>query len=271
MIFPFLPDETYGPYEVFNPREIGWVILLTSGIGLVGYILMRIFGAGHGILMTGILGGLVSSTAVTWVFSKKSREAPALAIYCATAILAASSIMVLRVALWVVIFNPQLFNGLAIALGLVFLAAIGVTLFYYLKSRNDKKVKTEMPAGEPLNLLGALFFGLIYTVILFVVAYANDVFGEEGIFVASGIAGVSDVDAITISVSKLASGSISPHSAQIAILIATISNSLVKSGIAVWAGAREMRKHIFIGYGAIVIAAIIGFVAMTLMRTEGIN
>ena len=264
LIFPFLPNTTYGPYDVLNPREIGWVVIVTSGVGLIGYTLMRVLGAHKGILLTGIIGGLVSSTAVTWVFSKKSKESPALSAYCAIAILAASSIMVIRVMIWVFIFNRSLFTELLLPLLIVFLAAIGVTLFIYLRNRDDKKVDTDIPAGKPLNIKGALVFGLLYMIIILAVAYANDVFGEEGIYLASGIAGLSDVDAITISVSKLAMGSISVISAQNAILIATLSNTLVKMGIALWTGSTELRKFILLGYGAIFVAALIGFAILNL-------
>lgn len=264
LIFPFLPDETYGPYDVFNPRELGWVVVLISGLGFAGYVLMRIFGAGNGILITGILGGLVSSTAVTWIFSKKSNEEPSLSAHCAIAILAASSIMVIRVLIWVFIFNPQLANALILPLVLMFAAAIGITLYFFIKHRNQKEVDAEVPAGQPLQLKGAMLFAIIYTAILFAVAYANDMFGEEGIYAASSIAGLTDVDAITISVSKLAKGSLDMLSAQNAILIATLSNTLVKIGIALWNGSRELRKFIFIGYGAIFFAAIAGFVMLNI-------
>jgi uncharacterized membrane protein (DUF4010 family) len=264
MIFPFLPDETYGPYDVINPKEVGWVIILTSGLGLVGYILMRIFGAHKGTLITGVIGGLVSSTAVTWIFAKKSRENPDLSMHCVTAILAASSIMVIRVGIWVTVFNRQLLQNVALSLGIVFAAAIGITLYYYIKSRDQKSVDSDLPHGKPLNLTGALIFGALYTIILLVVAYANDTFGNKGIFLASGVAGVSDVDAITISVSKLSLGSISAVTAGNAILIATISNTLVKMGIAIWAGSKKMRRKLYLGYGAIFVAAILGFILMNL-------
>lgn len=264
LLFPFLPDETFGPYDVINPREVGWVVIVTSGVGLVGYALMRIMGAHKGILLTGIIGGLVSSTAVTWVFSKKSKEAPALSAYCAIAILAASSIMVIRVMIWVFIFNQALFKDLLLPLAIVFLGAIGVTLFIYFRNKDTTKVDTDIPAGKPLNLKGALLFGVIYTCIILAVAYANDMFGEEGIYLASGIAGLSDVDAITISVSKLAMSSISMISAQNAILIATLSNTLVKMGISLWAGSAELRKFILMGYGAIFVASLIGFAILNL-------
>ena len=108
LIFPFLPNQTFGPFDVFNPQELGWVIVLTSGLGFIGYLLMKFLGSDRGILLTGILGGMVSSTVVTWVFSKKSKEVPALSRSCAVAILAASTIMVIRVFVWVIIFNRTL-------------------------------------------------------------------------------------------------------------------------------------------------------------------
>lgn len=262
LIFPFLPDQTYGPYDVINPREIGWVILLTSGLGFIGYVLMRIFGADKGILLSGIMGGLVSSTAVTWVFSRKSKEAPALSLNCAIAILAASSIMVVRVLIWVIVFNPDLLSTFALPLAIVFLGAIGVTLYFYFLEKKNKQTDAKIPLGKPLNLSGALVFGMIYTVIIFMVAYASETFGNSGIYITSGIGGLSDIDAITISVSKFSKASISMLTAQNAILIATLANTLVKAGIALWAGSKELRKYIYIGYGAIFVAAIIGFVIL---------
>ena len=264
LIFPFLPNETYGPYDVLNPRDIGWVILLTSGLGFIGYVMMRIFGADRGILLSGIVGGLVSSTAVTWVFSRKSKEQPALSLNCAIAILAASSIMVIRVLIWIIVFNPELLSTFALPIGIVFLGAIGVTLFFYRKEKKSKSSEATIPLGKPLNLKGALVFGIIYTVIIFMVAYASDTFGNSGIYLTSGIGGLSDIDAITISVTKLSKTEISILIAQNAILIATIANTLVKIGIALWAGSKEIRKYIFIGYGVIFVAAVIAFIVLNI-------
>src|SRR5688572_5339542 len=229
LIFPFLPNTTYGPYDVINPREIGWVIILTSGLGFIGYVLMRIMGAGKGILWSGIIGGLVSSTAVTWVFSRKSKEHPELSLNCAIAILAASSIMVIRVFIWIIVFNPELLSTFSLPLGIVFLGAIGVTLYFYFREKKNSKTDNAMPPGKPLNLIGALVFGLIYTVIIFMVAYASNTFGNSGIYITSGIGGLSDIDAITISVSKLSRESITALTAQNAILIATVATTIVRS------------------------------------------
>ncbi len=259
LLFPFLPDQTYGPYDVLNPKEIGWVIILTSGLGFVGYILAKYLGARKGILLGGTIGGLVSSTAVTWIYAKKSKENESLSASCATAILAASSIMFIRVLIWTFIFNKTLFNSLIPSIGLLFLSAIGITLYIFFKGKNKEINDAEMPLSKPLDLKGAMVFGLIYVVILLVVSYANENLGEGGTLVSSAIAGFSDIDAITISISKLTGESLELSIGAIAILIAVISNTLVKMGIGMYAGSRELRKNLLFGYGTMFIAALIAF------------
>lgn len=257
LVFPFLPNRTFGPYDVLNPREIGWVIVLTSGLGFVGYVLTKFLGTKTGILMSGIFGGLVSSTAVTWVFAKKSKENEAFSHSCAVAILAASSIMIVRVLVWIFIFNRELFNQLFFTLILVLLAAIGITFFLFFTEGKSEITHTEMPKGKPLDLIGAMIFGIIYSVILLVVSYANENLGEGGILLSSAVAGLSDIDAITISVSKLAGTTLDFNIASIAVLIATISNTLVKMGIGIWAGSKTLRKDLYLGYGVIFISALL--------------
>ena len=259
LIFPFLPDQTYGPYDVLNPKEIGWVVILTSGLGFLGYLLTKFLGAKKGILLGGIVGGFVSSTAVTWIYAKKSKENEALSESCATAILAASSIMFIRVLIWTFIFNKTLFNTLIPGIGLIFFSGIGVTFYLFFKGKSKEINGTEMPLSKPLDLKGALIFGLIYVVILIVVSYANENLGEGGILVSSGIAGFSDIDAISISISKLTGDSLGLRIGAIAILIAVISNTLVKMGIGLYAGSVALRKNLFIGYGTMFIAALIAY------------
>jgi uncharacterized membrane protein (DUF4010 family) len=259
LIFPFLPNQAFGPYEVFNPRELGWIVVLTSGLGFVGYLLMKFLGSDRGILLTGILGGLISSTVVTWIFSKKSKEVPELSRNCAVAILAASTIMVLRVLVWVAIFNQALLPGLMLPMTLIFLAGIGSSIFFHRKQPSNPKVRTAFPLGEALNLREAIFFGLLYTGILFLVSYANHQYGAKGIFLSSAIAALTDIDAITISVSKLAGETVSLSIAQNAILLATLCNTIVKIGISLWAGSTSLRKYVLIGYGLVFAAGLVGF------------
>jgi uncharacterized membrane protein (DUF4010 family) len=262
LILPFLPNQTYGPFEVFNPKELGWVIVLTSGLTFVGHLLMKFLGTDRGILFTGIVGGLISSTVVTWVFSKKSKEVPELSIHCAVAILAASTIMIVRVVVWVLIFNPALWPALGLPIAVLFLAGLGISIYFYRKQQAANQLNAEVPLGNPLNLREAIFFGLLYTGILFLVSYANEEFGEAGIFLSTGIAALTDIDAITISLSKLAGKNIQFLTAQNAILIAALCNTIVKIGISLFAGSNRLRKYILIGYGVIFLAGIVGFIVL---------
>ncbi len=264
ILFPFLPNENYGPYQVINPREIGLVIILTSGLGFLGYVLMRFLGTKKGILLTGILGGLVSSTMVTWVFSKKSKEGDSLNSLYTSAILAACTIMVVRVALWVFLFNKFLLVGLALPLSILFLTAAGTSIFFYVRNKKNSSAEKQLPLGKPLEMTNAILFGVLYVVILLVITFANDYFGDEGIFITSGIAGLSDVDAISISISKMSVATLSPKTAQNAILIATLANTISKFVIALWASSKEMRKNVLIGYGLIIVAALVGFAILNL-------
>ncbi|MBC6369001.1 MgtC/SapB family protein [Algoriphagus sp. AK58] len=263
LIFPFLPDQTFGPYDVLNFKEIGWVVLLTSGLGLVGYILTKFLGANRGILLSGLVGGLVSSTAVTWVFAQKSKENSSLSSSCATAILAASSIMTIRVLIWTFIFNLALFEKLLIPILIVFIAGLGITVYIFTKRNKEPMEDQLIPLKKPLDLKSALVFGAIYSTILLLVSYANENLGERGTFISSAIAGISDIDAITISVSKLAGNQLIMQIAGISILIATISNTLVKMGIGIYAGSIELRKKLILGYGVVFGA---GIIALFLIR-----
>ncbi|HCE53781.1 MAG TPA: MgtC/SapB family protein [Lutibacter sp.] len=262
LILPFLPNEFYGPYDVINPREVGWIIVLISGIGFVGYILMKFLGTDRGILLTSILGGLVSSTFVTFTFSKKSKETPELSKIYAVGIFAAATIMVIRVLLLVFIFNKAMLAGLVLPLFIVLLTAFGIALFFYKSQFGKPHTIDKIVLGDPLNIKNAVFFGIFYMGILLLVSYANHIYGAKGIYVSSAISALTDIDAIAISVSKLGGTTMNFLIAQNAILLAVLSNTVVKIGIAVFMGSIALKKYVLIGYGCIFIAGIVGFLVL---------
>jgi len=262
LILPFLPNEFYGPYEVINPREVGWIIVLISGIGFVGYILMKFLGTDRGILLTSILGGLVSSTLVTFTFSKKSKETPELSQNYAVGIFAAATIMVLRIFLLVFIFNKTMLIQLTIPLLIILFATFGIALYFYNKQFEKQHAVDKIILGDPLNIKNAIFFGIFYTGILLLVSYANHAYGTKGIYLSSAISALTDIDAIAISVSKLGGTTMNLLIAQNAILLATLSNTVVKIGIAVFTGSRQLKKYVLIGYSIVFIAGIIGFLVL---------
>ncbi|MFV0571990.1 MAG: MgtC/SapB family protein [Xanthomarina gelatinilytica] len=262
LILPFLPNTDFGPYNVINPSEIGWIIVLTSGIGFIGYILMKFLDSKRGLLLTGIFGGMVSSTVVSWIFSKRGKEQPKLSSSFAIAIFAAATIMIGRVLIWVFIFNPTMINGLLTPIFIMILTAIGVTFYFYKKHNVNQLESEEIPLGEPLNIRDAVFFGLIYTAILILVSYASNNYGDKGIYISSAISALTDIDAITISMSKLGGNTVEFLTAQNAILLATLTNTIVKIGLTLWFGSKQLKKYILIGYGLIFIAGIVGFIIL---------
>jgi uncharacterized membrane protein (DUF4010 family) len=248
LIFPFLPNTPFGPYAVLNPKEIGWVVLLTSGFGFLGYILIKTFGAHRGILLGGLLGGLVSSTSITWIYARKSKENPALSGPCATAILGASSILFVRVSLWTALFSPLLFRSISLYLLLLLLISLASTFYTYSKNKGEQHEENVTP-HKPLDLVSALVFGGIYTGILLTVSYANDYFGGRGTLLTSVIAGLADIDAVSISVAKLSGTTLSISLAELSLVLACLSNTLVKLLIGSYLGSPQLRSLLLKGYG----------------------
>ncbi len=264
IILPFLPDIFIGPYNVINPREIGWVVVMTSGIGFLGYLLTKFLGHKKGILISGVIGGLVSSTMSAWVFAKKSKESDTFSAACAIAILIASSLMLLRIIFWVSIFNKNLIEGLLLPIALIIIAGSAYSIYLFRKQDQTLSLKEELHRGTALEFQSALIFGILYIIILLLVSFANEYAGERGILISGFIAGLSDIDAITISVSKLSLNEISNSTAMNAILTASISNTIVKLGIGLWAGSRELKLYLLKGFGLVLIAGLIGYLIINL-------
>ena len=247
LILPFLPNTNFGPYNVINPSEIGWIVVLTSGIGFVGYLLMKFLDSKRGLLLTGIFGGMVSSTVVTWIFSKKSAEDPKLSNAFSIPIFSAAAVMIVRVIFWVILFNKTMLTGLLFPLILITITALAVTFYFYKKQHAKKRDTNALPLGDPLNIRDAIFFGILYTAILILISYASNEYGESGIYLSSAISALTDIDAITISMSKLGGKSVAFLTAQNAILIATLTNTLIKIGLSLWFGSKQLKKNILIG------------------------
>jgi len=255
IILPLLPDKAYGPFQVLNPRHIWFVIVLIASINFIGYLLMRFLGEKKGILLTGMIGGLFSSTAVAWSFSQKSRKLQTNSQTLAIAILLASSIMFARVLFLVYILNSLLSQTLYIALLILLVTGVLTSALMYSKVKN-KTASESIEVKNPLNLAGAIKFGILYATILLFVNIAQTYFGNMGIYIASALSGLTDVDAITISMANLSKDSITLFVAKNAIIIAALSNTLVKYFITLFLGNRELKKYSSFGFGALFLCGI---------------
>jgi uncharacterized membrane protein (DUF4010 family) len=257
IILPLVPDQNFGPppLDVINPYKIWLMVVLISGLNFASYLLVKMVGAEHGIGLTGLLGGLVSSTAVTLGFSQRSRQEPGQVSALALGILVAWTVMFVRVVVLVTAVN----RSLALPIGLV-MAGFGIpslAICWILWRRQRSAETATVSAGEnPFELGEAIRFGLLFGVITFVAKAAQVYLGAPGLYLAGAIAGLTDVDAIALSMAQLARGD--PSSADAAsrtIVIAVASNTLFKTGMVAFLGAPGLRRIILAAAGVILLAA----------------
>jgi uncharacterized membrane protein (DUF4010 family) len=258
VILPVLPNRVLfePPFDVLNPFKIWLMVVLISGVSFLGYVLMKIVGPNHGIGLTGFLGGLVSSTAVTLSFSERSSREEDFSRPFALAIMISSTIMFARVLVLVGILNQALLGDLWLPLSLTGLVGVGYSLYLFITQRVDQQ--SEIAISNPFDLMSAVKFGAIYGLVLFVSRAAQLYFGDPGVVVSSILSGLADVDAITLSMTELSSsGSLGLRTASDAILLAVLSNTVVKAGIATMTGSRQLRRVLFPGYALMIVTGIV--------------
>ncbi|WP_374655006.1 MgtC/SapB family protein [Dongia sp.] len=256
VVLPVLPDKGYGPYEIFNPRNTWLMVVLISAMSFVGYFSIRALGAATGVLATGLFGGMVSSTATTVSFARLAQAAPTQGRIFAAGTVLANVVMAVRVLILAAILAPNLALALAWPLGLAAAMAGLVVAFIWYNTRKTPVLREEVAVSNPFELSEAVKFAVLLTVVLFLERFLSDRFGEAGLYVLSLIAGLADVDAITLSVAKQAKlGGEELIGAEIAILLAVGSNACVKGFIAARAGGSFARWSVGAMSGMVAVAA----------------
>jgi len=260
IILPLVPNQGYGPLAAFNPYRIWMMVVLISGLGFCGYILMRLLGARSGILLTGLVGGLASSTATTLALTRNSRETPQLSGTLAIGILIANTVMLLRVIAIVAALDPSLALSSGIALGIMGVPTVFIVLFEVWREKHSKR-EVEIPnVRNPLRLVTAIKFGLLFGVVTFLIEAVSHWGDGRGFFVVSFISGLTDMDAIALSLVNVhESGRILTRVAAQGILVAAIANTVFKMGFALAIGSPPMRRSILAGMGAMILAGIAAF------------
>jgi uncharacterized membrane protein (DUF4010 family) len=249
VVLPVLPNRTYGPFDVFNPFKAWLMVVLIVGIGLGGYLTYHLAGARVGTLLSGILGGLVSSTATTVTASRFARADERRITAAAIIVLLASSISVFRVLVEVAVVNPLDLRETAPPLATFLVVFLLLTLHLY--RRRSAEVLHLDPPGNPAGLKPAVLFGLLYVAVLFGVAAARHYLGDAGLYGIAVISGLTDVDAITLSTADLMrSGSLEPSTGWRVILIAALANLVFKGGIVAVTGGRILFLRVLPVYGA---------------------
>ena len=238
VILPLLPEGPYGPEPGIKPRDLWMLVLLFSGMSFVGYIAQRLSG-NAGYPLTGLLGGLVSSTSVTLTFARLSQSNPQQQAQLAAGAVAASTILFLRVAAAVAVLDASLLPTLARFLAAPFIAGLAALALAWRSLRGEKAEPTEM--RNPLQLRNAIEMAALFLVVLYAVFYVRRWIGDAGLMASGFILGLTDVDALTLSMTRSVATGITIDAACRAILAGIIANSIMKAVIAFTVGNTRFR------------------------------
>ena len=256
VILPVLPDQTYGPYDVLNPHQIWRMVVLIVGIGLAGYVANKLAGAAAGSALAGLLGGLISSTATTVTFARRTRAAPGSERAAAVVILTASAVACARVLVEIGAVAPSFLleaaPPLGTLLGVMLVLAVGM---YFLGRSGDDELP---PQSNPAEIRPAVVFAVIYAVILLAIAASREHFGDSGLYVVAVISGLTDVDAVTLSTSRLvADQRLADDLAWRLILVALLSNLAFKGAMVGVLGSWRLFAWVGALFGAALAAGVL--------------
>jgi uncharacterized membrane protein (DUF4010 family) len=263
IVLPLLPDRPIDPWNAVSPRKVGLFVALIAGINFLGYLLSRVLGARRGAGLSGIVGGLASSTAVTAAMAQRARAADAMITPGQLATFLANVVMFGRV----LVVTALLHRGVAAALLAPMLAMGGVLLAgaawkWRALRREGTTSDGQVALENPFALLPALKWGGLLAIILVASAVARAEFGSRGLLVAAAVSGFADVDAINVAVSRQAArGDLPTSFAALAITVAVLSNTLVKGGIAVASGGWRFGRDVALAF-VLAMAAGLGAAAL---------
>jgi uncharacterized membrane protein (DUF4010 family) len=253
---PVLPNKGYGPYEALNPRDLWLMTIAIAGVSFIGYVAVKIAGTRYGPLIAGVAGGVVSSTITTLDLARRAKRTSGSTTSLLAGALAASVTMFLRVAVVVALFGPALLPQIAwpLVAAAVVSAVAALLLDWPWAGGKSAPAAQVAPVTNPFEIRTVLFFGLLLAVITLLSTVLTHTFGGGGGVVLAAIAGLSDVDAITLSMTRVAGNNVSQSAAEAAILTAVVSNSLAKSALAIGVGGRAFGLR-YLGVTLVAIAA----------------
>jgi uncharacterized membrane protein (DUF4010 family) len=262
VILPLLPDRAFGPYGVLNPFQIWLMVVLVAAVSLSGYVAWRLTLGRHGLVLTGVLGGLVSSTATTLGYARQvaagSQTLPAAVLV----ILLANATKLVRVLFLVGVVAPDALPSALVLLVPALLVSLAGVAWRW-KSVDTAPANGEEAFRNPTQLGTALGFGAAYALVLLFSAWANDVLGASGVLALAAASGLTDVDAITLSsMQMLNREALSEEVALTAVAVAVASNLVFKTVMASAAGGPVLRGPVVRAFGAVLVGLGAGVAAL---------
>lgn len=261
IILPLLPDRNLGPYGALNPYRIWWVVVLIVGVGLAGYAALRSMGK-RGLVVVGLLGGVVSSTATTLAFSRHARRDPALSGVAVIVIVLANLVVLVRLGIVVAILAPAIIKTLyPIFAGGLIVGSLGA--WYGFRQLHPHQTTPELTITNPTELRTALGFAALYAVILLLSAWLSDVIGNEALYGLALVSGLTDIDAISLSTLRLFNlGTLPAMNVVNVILLAVLANLIFKSALTISLGGWAKMRHAVAGMGAVALGLISAWLIM---------
>ncbi|KAB0317509.1 MgtC/SapB family protein [Vibrio diabolicus] len=243
VMLPLLPNQSYGPWNALNPYEIWWMVVLIASISFVGYFAIKIGGAKRGILFTSVFAGLSSSTALTLQFSHLSREQASISPLLASGILLSCGTMFPRLLIVLSVINPQLVK-LLWPIVMAMMVALYIPAWWIWRRSEVEQIEQSNKQTNPLALQSALFFGLVLAVIMLLAHALSEWFGNAGVLILSALSGITDVDAISLTLGRQSTQTLSVTTAALGILIAASVNTIVKMGMVIAIGDKKLWRRI---------------------------
>ena len=256
VVLPALPDRSMDVLYGLNPRFVWLMVVFVSGLGFAAYLLGRFLGPERGIALTGVIGGFVSSTATTVSMAGKTAENETLYRICGFAVVTASVVMFPRALVEVSVVNPQLLPSVALPLGVMTAVGAVSAAFLYWWTATTETVEVD-ELKNPFRLQPALVFGAVFAIVLLVSESANEWLGASGVYATAFFSGLADVDAMTITLSRLAAkGTVSTEIATTGIVIAAIANTFVKAVLALFLGTYRLGRLVAVVLGVVVLSGV---------------
>lgn len=260
VLLPVLPDRGLGPWNALNPFQIWLMVVLICSLSFLGYLGIKVLGETKGVTLTALAGGLVSSTAVTISLSRISRPEAARVRFVGGAIALASAVMYLRTLVVVFVFGRPLLTG--IALPLLLAAGLGALVAILLMRSAARASPPETPSlHNPFDIWMAIKFGALLTLVMVAARAMKEWIGDAGVLVVSAAAGLADVDAATLSVTRMTPVDLATDVGVAAVCLAVVANTLFKAGIAVVNSRRALLRPVALGFGVQLLALMAGLLA----------
>lgn len=253
VVLPVLPAEAVDPWGVLVPQRLWWLVVLISALSLVGYVAVRMLGDNRGLALTGFFGGLVSSTAVTLAAARQAKVGSAHPGPLAMSVLLAWTVMFVRVPVEVAVVQPSLLPALLPAIGAM---GLTVALFAAVLARGERGVTEGIELTNPFSLGRAMQFGALFAAVLFAVEAGNRLLDDSWLYAIAGLAGATDVDAIVLSTAEATQRDLDPDVAVGAMIIACLSNTVLKAIAGTWLGGWELGKRLLGGAALITVVGV---------------